>query len=114
MPTLYRIIKTASPTVTDFTSNQALGRPPRGIERVDPSIWSGLSMHNSQDASRAQARRIPNLGAYIARLDFTADSGIQFRQTGSDPAHHTVWGEPAELLACVIAVQPVGEEQRGV
>jgi hypothetical protein len=71
-------------------------------------------MHNSEDASHAQARRIPNLGAFIARLDFTAESAIRFRQTGNDPAHHTVWGEPDELLACVIVVQPVGEEQRGV
>lgn len=107
MPTFYRIVKTAPPTVRDFTSNRALGKPPRGPERDDPTIWSGLSMYGDEGTARAQARRIPRLGAFLARLDVPHDGPIRCRQTGSNPAHYTVWGEPDDLLSVVVAVLPV-------
>jgi hypothetical protein len=45
----------------------------------------------------------------LAQLDVPDDGPIRFRQTGSNPAHHTVWGEPGDLLARIVAILPVAE-----
>ena len=64
-------------------------------------------MYDSEMAARAQARRIARLGTLLARLNIEDGGPVTFRQMGSDPAHHTVWGTPAEFLARVVAVVSV-------
>jgi len=107
VPTFYRIVKSDPPNVQDFTSNKAQGKAPRGIERDEPSIWAGLSMYDRENEARGQARRIPKLGSFLARLEITESDSIQVRQTGGNPAHHTIWGDPQQLLTCVVAVLAV-------
>jgi hypothetical protein len=106
----YRIVKTDPPTPLDFTSNKALGKAPRGPERDDPALWEGLSMYNSEAAARQQARRIPKLGAYLARLSVAGVETVRYGQTLSNPAHHTVWGEPNVLIGCITDVIAVDAE----
>jgi hypothetical protein len=61
-------------------------------------------MYDREDQAREQARRIPKLGGFLARLEITEGDSIQVRQTGNNPAHHTIWGDPDELLSCIVAV----------
>ena len=101
MPTFYRVVGVNPPERQHFTSNKARGKPPRGPERDDPELWEGLSVYNNEEAARIQAKRIPSLGSYLARLAIPTDSPISYKQTLTNPAHYTIWGDPEELLAII-------------
>ena len=102
----YRIVKTDPPTVADFLSNAARGRPLRGPEVGRPELHTGLSMYDSEVAARATAGRFPFLGAYLATVRISADDPVRVEQTLGE-GHYTVWGAPDVLLALVVAVVPV-------
>jgi len=102
----YRLVQTNPPTLLDFTSNQALGRTPR---RPDPEVlrlWSGISAYETMEQARAKAERSPWLGAHIAELRVPADGPIRYERTTRSAGHYTLWGEPGDLLACVVSVVP--------
>jgi hypothetical protein len=105
--TFYRVVKTDPPTLADFTSNAARGRP-----LLDPSpetrrLWAGLSVNATEAPARRRARQHPALGAWVACLELPAAAPVQIERTTRIPGHHTLWGEPAVLLGCVVAVVPV-------
>ncbi len=101
----YRIVKSDPPTLMDFTSNAALGRPLRsGSSEEARYLWSGLSVMETQEQARTLQRRFPRLGAYIAVLDIPVDDLIRIERTLREPGHHTIWGEPDELLRAIVAV----------
>jgi len=65
----------------------------------------------SVNATRAQARhrtRDPFPGLYIAELSIPEGSSITFAKTGPR-GHQTLWGDPDELLACVVSIVHVDE-----
>jgi hypothetical protein len=103
--TVFRIVQTDPPTTDDFISNAARGKLPH---RPDPEVlrlWDGLSVFATESQARRQARRLPNLGSYIAELAIPATAHCE--PTLRTPGHHTVWGDPSTLLDCIVRVIPV-------
>jgi hypothetical protein len=105
---LYRIVKSDQPTEVDFTANDALGRPLRADSSDEARrLLNGLSMMDRQERAATLQRRFPLLGAYIAVVDIPMEGKIRIERTLREPGHHTVWGDPSELLRCVVAVTPI-------
>jgi hypothetical protein len=103
--TFYRIVKTEEPGLQDFTSNRALGRPPRGAELANRQLWEGVSVDTSRRAATNKARKF-GLGSFIAELRIPADGPVRFQKTlGS--GHYTLWGAPEEIKASVVSILPV-------
>jgi hypothetical protein len=105
--TFYRVVRTNPPTLTDFTSNQALGKP-----LIDPTperrrLWNGLSVYATRAQARRTARRFPGLGQYIVALVIPEAGPIRVERTTAQPGHHTLWGFPHQIAECVVAVAPV-------
>jgi hypothetical protein len=105
--TFYRIVRSNPPDLRDFVSQAAQGIP---SGRRDPEalrLRRGISVYATEAQARRKARGVGTLGAFIARLEMPADSPIISERTTESSGHHTLWGEPATLMACVVAVLPV-------
>lgn len=101
----YRIVRTDPPTLDDFISNFARGRPlPDDPE--DIRLWDGLSVYSTAAQARRQRRRSPILGRYIAVLRVPLDGTVRIERTRGE-GHHTLWGDPDALLSLVVAVEPL-------
>jgi len=70
-------------------------------------LWDGLSMTDTRERAAMLQRRFPQLGAFIAVLDIATNGEIRVERTLREPGHHTIWGDPDELLRCVVAVTPI-------
>lgn len=105
--TFFRIVTSNPPTREDFLSHRALGRPLTDPARVRQ--WEGVSVYGTAHQARKKARQYPTLGQYIAELRVPGDAPIEAERTGSSN-HHTLWGTPEALLACVVGTNPVAEE----
>src|SRR6266511_3724066 len=109
MPVFYRIVQSQTPTPADFTSNAATGlalRPPNTPERR--RLWEGLSVYRSMLAAEASAARVGwRNGRYLAEIVVEEDGPVTVEKTLRDPAHYTVWGAPATMLALVRRVIPI-------
>lgn len=106
--TFYRVVMTDPPTLIDFTSNAAKGKM---LRRPDPEalrLWEGISVSATTEQARLQARTTPWIGRYIAMLDIPEDGSIRWERTTRTRGHHTLWGQPADLLACVVSVMSLG------
>lgn len=102
----YRIVKNDPPSLTDFTSSAALGRP---VARENPEVvrlHSGISVFATLRQATNHSRQWPVLGEFIATLDIPLGSRILAERTTHRRGHHTLWGSPNDLLAHVIAVAP--------
>jgi hypothetical protein len=87
-------------------SNAALGRHPRGHDSEVLRLWQGISLFDSIERARSQARRRPWHGnAFIAVLVIPSGA-FQLEATGSR-GHYTLWGDPYAILACVRHVERV-------
>ncbi|HYU17878.1 MAG TPA: hypothetical protein VEQ11_04215 [Chloroflexota bacterium] len=76
-------------------SNEALGaRPRRRLSARDRDRWRGVSHLSSLAAAITKARDSPWLGAYIAELRVSPQAPIRVEQTGRNPYHYTLWGDP--------------------
>ena len=109
MATFYRIVRSNPPTEIDFHSHRALGRT---LRRDTPELrrsWEGVSVTSTEAAIRDLARRLPQLGRFIAVLSITGDGPVRYEQSGESGAHYDLYGEPGEMLAAVIAVWPLEE-----
>src|SRR5262245_56113836 len=96
---LYRIVKGDPPTPTAFTTLSGPGRALRPVASAGARrLWHGLSMMDTLERVRALRRRIPMLGASIAALDIPWRDRIRIERTLREPGHHTVWGDPDELV----------------
>jgi hypothetical protein len=106
MPTFYRIVRSNPPTMLDFTSLFAQGVSVRTADAESLRLHSGISVSATEQQARNRAHDMPWLGRFIARLEIPAGSAIRYERTLRTRGHHTLWGEPAELLRCVVAVIP--------
>jgi hypothetical protein len=103
---LYRIVITNPPTLDDMRSYQELGIPLRGDSPDVRRLASGISLFDSLDRARQQARRKPWLGqAFIAELEIPAGR-IQIEKTGG-AGHYTAWADPDAMLEFVRRVERV-------
>ncbi len=103
----YRVVKTDPPTLDDFTSTAAKGRPLRDPSPEACRLWDRLSVNATEAQARRRVRQFPALGAYIARLELPDAPPVQIERTTRIPGHYTLWGDPVVLLRCVVAVVPV-------
>ena len=99
---LYRIVRGPFPSLEDFRSAKALGKPliNDSLERE----WSAaISVYDDLDRAidRAQAARF-RVGTYVARLALPEDGRIDVQQTTADPHHYHLYAEPDALLELVI------------
>ncbi|MGI8854188.1 MAG: hypothetical protein ACR2JW_00425 [Thermomicrobiales bacterium] len=103
---LYRLLRRTTPTVEDFVSNASRGRP--APPAADLAIlWDGLSMYATEAQARATAAAYPRRGwRAVAAVDLPDDGRFRIRKT-LGPGHYTVWGEAADLLACVMEYNPL-------
>ena len=103
----YRLVRSNPPTLDDFLSNREKGIP---MARPDPEVallWDGLSVYATETQARNQAKAKPWLGAYIAELSIAEADPITFRRSGTSRGHHTLWGDPFELLARALRIAKV-------
>jgi hypothetical protein len=106
---LFHIVERDPLTRDDFLSNEAKGRVPRRpLTPEEQELWRGISAYESWALARRKAGRSPWLGAYVAELRIPPESSIRLRRTTSSRGHWTLWGDPDELLACVVSVTPMG------
>ena len=105
----HRIIRNGRPTLEDFMSAEAMGRPlPRSADAEVLRLWSGVSVFATLGQAQRKARQYPFLGRCIARI--TVPPGAQVERTlRRSPGHHTVWALPDSLLRSVVDVLPVEE-----
>lgn len=106
--TLYRIVRTDPPTVSDFLSDDALGR---GAPDESPEVRrlrAGCSVFNTEAQARRRARAFPFLGCYIAVLSILDDPDISIKiERTPGTGHYTIWDDREWLLGDVVAVVPV-------
>jgi hypothetical protein len=102
----YRVVRTAPPTLRDFTSNAALGRPLLDPTPENRRLWAGLSFWATMAQARRNARRYRNQGAFIATVVIEDGAAVRVEKTRG-PGHYTLWGLPHTLLACVVSVEPL-------
>ena len=103
----YRVVKTDPPTLADFTSPAAQGKPFTHQDPARRPLWDGLSCHATEAQARRNARRFRTHGGYVAGVRIEAGAPVRVERT-LGPGHYTLWGDPAELLARVVSVAPVG------
>lgn len=108
--TFYRLVMSDPATRDDFLSYEALGLVPEDATDEQRRICKGVSVN----ATRTQAlkrRRLPALRRYLytAELVVPEGSNITYERSGSQPGHHTLYGDPDDLLACVTACKHVDE-----
>ncbi len=108
MPMFYRLVETDSPTLDDFLSYVELGievrDDPEARERAE-----GVSVNATLAQARNRARTVPALAGhrFVAALEVPEGGAIRYRRTGLQRGHHTLWGDPDALLACVVSVATV-------
>lgn len=103
----FRIVRSDPPTLDDFRSHAARGRVLRpGADAETGRLWSGVSVYATEAQGRRHAKSSPMLGTYLAELEISEPGTIQCERTGGH-GHYTLWGEPAELLRCVIRISLV-------
>ena len=102
--TFYRIVGNNPPTIVDVTSKLALGRLPSGADVETVRLESGISTYATEAQARRKARALRFLGNHIAALRIEDDAPIRYERTTRSGGHHTLWGEPTDLLARVVSV----------
>lgn len=103
---LYRIVLTDPPTIDDMRSYEELGIPLRRDDPESRRLARGISLFDSLERARKQARRKPWLGnAFIVEMVIPAGR-FQIEPTAG-PGHYTAWGEPGAMLDCVRRVDRV-------
>jgi hypothetical protein len=106
---LYRIVLTDPPTLDDFASDEALGIPAIGHDPERLRLRGGISAYGTENQARRKARDYPHLGRHIAVLDVLDVGLLRVERTTRSRGHHTLWGDPEAILACVVAIRSVPE-----
>jgi hypothetical protein len=107
VPYFYRIIRGPHLRREQFLSDREAGIPrPDNPELI--ARWEGFSVFATEAQARRMIRKRPNLGDHLAELDIGPDANARVKRTGrNSPGHHTVYGDPDELLLLVQRVIPV-------
>jgi hypothetical protein len=103
----YRVTRKNPPVRRDFLSNEAKGRRPLSDDPTYLDRWRGISVYDTKEWAREQARGLPAMGRFLAELWVPVDSPIRCEQTGRDPHHFTLWAASEVLMGMIRAVEPV-------
>lgn len=96
--TYYRIVRSLHVSEDDFKSAKELGKP-----LIEPALerqWAeGLSVYDTIERAANRARRFRyNLGRFVVAITLPVGVEIEVEQTGNDPHHFTLYGDPIQLL----------------
>ena len=92
---VYRIVRTDPPTLADFTSAAALGRPPPRTPEL-ARLYDGLSVFSTERQARNKARDLPVLGTYLAAVALEDGAPVRLERTLRVAPEGVVAGAPAE------------------
>lgn len=91
---MYRLVGRSTPRLRDFQSDRDKGRP--RVPSQGYADYLGISVFESEELASRNAARYP---AVIAAVRLDAAHGFDLASTYPDiEGHHTVWGEPSQLL----------------
>ena len=78
-------------------------------------LAQGVSVMATLAQARKRARQVPSLRGkrFIAEVRIPDGSAITFARTTKTPGHYTLWGDPDDMLQCVVSVVPVEEVDLG-
>jgi len=109
--TFHRIVLSNPPTLADFRSDKAKGKQ-RPTDPAKLHLYEGRSVYATLAQAHRKALDFPLLGEYIAELRVSETEEVRVARTvmGSR-GHHTIWGDPADLLGTVTTVVPVTAEE---
>lgn len=111
--TFYRIIAGSSATRRDFLSNRALSRVLRRSTPETLRTYDGVSVFETLAQARAAAIRFPMLGTSMAELVIPEGATIRIERTfAKQPGHHTIWGNPDEMLGYVGRIVAISDEEQ--
>lgn len=104
---VFRIVKSDPPTIDDFTSAYALGRPKaRGIQLKSTALHMALSVMQTLDQATSRAIQFPQIGGHVAELALHGGNGFAIAAT-VEPGHLSLWGSAFKLDGAVVDVYPV-------
>lgn len=95
----YRIVRGPDLSVADFTPAKDLGKPLLDPELARP--WAeGVSVYDTFERAANRVRRYRyKLGRFVVAVTLPIDADVEVEQSGSDPRHHTMYGDPRQLLS---------------
>ncbi len=105
--TFYRVVESDPPTLRDFMSYEALGKPLRKPRPTPAELasWRAISTYITDEAARTRALENRELGFpigdFIARLVLVEDAFVT-RGPINRKGHCDLTGDPADLLAAVV------------
>lgn len=103
---LYRVVLTNPPTIDDMRSYAELGIQLRRDKPESRRRASGISLFDSPERARKQARRKPWMGnAFITEMAIPAH-GVRIEKTAGS-GHYTAWGDAGATLGFVRRVERV-------
>jgi hypothetical protein len=102
MPVFYRSLSRLPPAERDFLPHGKSGKIPfRPLTEAQLDEWNnGVSVYDDVRAAWDNAQR-NRLGDYLAELDVRADGEITWSQTGRNPHHCSLRGDPRAMLAAI-------------
>jgi hypothetical protein len=92
-----------------------LGLPLQDDSEESRRLAAGVSVFATREQARKRARQVRSLRGkrFIAEVRIPDGSAITFEQTTRTPGHYTLWGDPNEMLRCVVSIRPVEEVDLG-
>jgi hypothetical protein len=103
---LFRVVGSNPPTLDDFMSSAARGRPLPATSGEVMRLSTGVSMWATIAQARRNARRFSRLGRFIAAVEIE-ESATMVVERILGRGHYTVWAEPSALLASVRSIEEV-------
>ncbi len=100
MPTFYRILQHEQPVVVDFVSQFVLGQMLNEPTSEDIRLAAGISAYNTQAQAMNKADVLQMTSAYVVQIDIPEAAEIKYERTTRSTGHHTLWGDPGDILAC--------------
>lgn len=108
----YRIVIGPTASRDDFLSHQTLDRP---LRRATPEVlrtYDGISVFETLMQAREVANRFRALGDHIAEMTIPDETPIRVERTFPDQSgHHTLWGDPDDMLNCVTRIYTLAEQE---
>jgi hypothetical protein len=105
---LFRVVVTDPPTIDDFKSHAARGKP--RPPTIPVHRWDDVSVYETEQQARELVldlrMRGRNLGSFVAELHIPDDGQVTVERYGP-PGHHGLHGDPERLLASVVSVRPI-------
>src|SRR3712207_6082759 len=90
----FRIAQSNPVTLWDVLSSARRGRKLRRSTPELERLFAGVSVFETLEQGRAQARRYPQLGRFIAEIDRPLDALVECERTTRTEGHWTIWARP--------------------